>query len=145
MRFRERFDVRLNPQQERAAQVVDGSTLLLAVPGSGKTTTMVARLGYLTVERRVDPRSVIALTYGRDAADEMRTRFARQFREQELANAITFSTINAFCLRIYHEWCEKSPARRAKQRELIQENDARKLLRGLYREATGKFVPRPCS
>lgn len=138
-RFRERYGIRLDDQQERAAQAESGLTLLLAVPGSGKTTTMVARLGYLIVDRRVDPKSVIALTYCKDAADEMRTRFARQFRDRSLAEAITFSTINAFCRKIYREWCDKNSARRPK-REEIKEGDAKKLLKKLYREATGEFV-----
>ena len=37
----------LNKQQEKAMRTVKGPTLLLAVPGSGKTTTMIARIGYM--------------------------------------------------------------------------------------------------
>lgn len=45
--FQETFHIRLNRQQAQAVRAVDGATLLLAVPGSGKTTVLVARLGYL--------------------------------------------------------------------------------------------------
>jgi hypothetical protein len=47
LRFKDCYGIELSRQQERAAQVVDGATLLVAVPGSGKTTVLVARLGYL--------------------------------------------------------------------------------------------------
>ena len=38
----------LNPQQRAAVEAVDGAVLLLAVPGSGKTTVLITRLGYMT-------------------------------------------------------------------------------------------------
>ena len=47
--FRRRFDVNLNQQQEDAVKAIDGANLILAVPGSGKTTVLVTRLGYMTV------------------------------------------------------------------------------------------------
>ena len=44
--FAAKYLTHLNPQQKKAVQTVDGATLLLAVPGSGKTTVLVTRLGY---------------------------------------------------------------------------------------------------
>ena len=41
--FKTLYRVRLNPQQEAAVRQVDGPVLLLAVPGSGKTTVLVDR------------------------------------------------------------------------------------------------------
>ena len=43
--FTEKYNIQLNEQQLRAVQAVDGQVLLLAVPGSGKTTVLVSRLG----------------------------------------------------------------------------------------------------
>ena len=45
--FCAKYHVRLNDQQSTAVQRVNGATLLLAVPGSGKTTVIVARTGYM--------------------------------------------------------------------------------------------------
>ena len=45
--FEQRFPIQLNTQQKEAVQSVDGPVLLLAVPGSGKTTVLVTRLGYM--------------------------------------------------------------------------------------------------
>ena len=45
--FMTRYGLTLDEQQQAALQAVDGPVLLLAVPGSGKTTTLVARLGYM--------------------------------------------------------------------------------------------------
>ena len=43
--FERQFPVQLNEQQKQAVKSVDGPILLLAVPGSGKTTVLVTRLG----------------------------------------------------------------------------------------------------
>ena len=45
--FKARYALTSDPQQEAAILRAEGPTLLLAVPGSGKTTTLVTRLGYL--------------------------------------------------------------------------------------------------
>lgn len=45
--FRDRFHIRLTAQQTEAVRAVEGPVLLLAVPGSGKTTVLVTRLGYM--------------------------------------------------------------------------------------------------
>ena len=47
--FAEKYKLRLNDQQMAAVEATEGVTLLLAVPGSGKTTTLVSRLGYMVL------------------------------------------------------------------------------------------------
>lgn len=51
--WKQQFSIKLNEQQERAVRTAEGSVLLLAVPGSGKTTVLVARLGYLIFCRKI--------------------------------------------------------------------------------------------
>ena len=53
--FDRKYTVRLNPQQAETVHAVDGPILLLAVPGSGKTTVLVTRLG-----KRAAPASPLA-------------------------------------------------------------------------------------
>ena len=47
--FLHTYHLTLNPQQQRAVQALDGPVLLLAVPGSGKTTVLVSRIGYMVL------------------------------------------------------------------------------------------------
>ena len=51
--FCKKYDIHLNSQQAQAVQAIDENVLLLAVPGSGKTTVLVARLGYMILEKQL--------------------------------------------------------------------------------------------
>lgn len=53
--FLSAYGIELSPQQQRAAATVYGPTLLTAVPGSGKTTTLTARLGYMIRRCGINP------------------------------------------------------------------------------------------
>lgn len=69
----------LNPQQEAAVQAAEGPVLLLAVPGSGKTTVLLHRLGYLIFCRGVAPERILTVTYTVAATRDMAERFTRTF------------------------------------------------------------------
>ena len=89
----------LNPQQRAAVEAVNGPVLLLAVPGSGKTTVLITRLGYMTRVCGIAPESILTMTYTTAATYEMRSRFAAKFGA-ELAARMEFRTINGVAARI---------------------------------------------
>lgn len=96
--FCQKFNIcGLNEQQEAAVRRVNGATLLLAVPGSGKTTVIVARTGYLMYVAGVKPENILTITYTRAAAKEMKERFIKKFATERMP---AFSTINSFCLSV---------------------------------------------
>ena len=89
----------LNPQQSEAVKTVNGPVLLLAVPGSGKTTVLVLRLGYMITNCGIEPENILTVTYTVAATRDMARRFAGFFGE-ELASRLEFRTINGICARI---------------------------------------------
>ena len=97
--FKSQFHISLNPQQEDAVQATSGNVLLLAVPGSGKTTVLVTRLGYMILGLGIPPQAILTMTYTVAATKDMRKRFALLFGE-ELAAQLTFRTINSVSMRI---------------------------------------------
>ena len=97
--WKERYSLSLDGQQEQAVQAVDGPVLLLAVPGSGKTTVLVSRVGYLCLARGIPPEQILTMTYTVAAARDMRTRFTALFGEQA-AQRLEFRTINGVCSQI---------------------------------------------
>lgn len=102
--FQAQYNISLNEQQSTAVQSVEGATLLLAVPGSGKTTTLITRLGYMILGCGIKPESILTMTYTVAATKDMRSRFASLFGT-ELAERIQFRTINGVCALIlkYYE------------------------------------------
>src|SRR5918994_6573808 len=67
----------LDPEQRAAAILPDGPAQIIAPAGSGKTTTMVARLAVL-LARGVAPDRICVVTFNRDAAVDLRARVERR-------------------------------------------------------------------
>ena len=83
----------LNPQQLAAVTHTD-SCLVIAGPGTGKTHTLVARLDYLLTEKQVPPHQILALTFTKKAAREMKNRLS----SVALAKEEPFiDTLHAWC------------------------------------------------
>ena len=134
--FKKKYDIRLNKQQERALLAVEGSNLLLAVPGSGKTTVLVERLGHMVINKSIQPQSILAITYNTAAAEEMESRFSSQFGEK-YGKKIDFRTINSLALKIYRDYCRKI---NRPMRELIQDDDRRRLLSEVFKQHNGEYA-----
>ena len=131
--FCKKYAISLNKQQERAVQAVEGSVLLLAVPGSGKTTVLVTRLGHMIINRGKDPRNMLAITFNKNAAIEMRNRFNKVFGE-EIGRPIRFFTINALCNKIYNRYCEENGV---SPKELLSNN--KEIVRKIMQQIAGKI------
>lgn len=112
--FSEKYNITLNPQQKEAALATKGPVLLLAVPGSGKTTTLVTRAGYMMFCEDIPSDKMLMLTYTVAAANDMKARFIKMFGEDN--GVPEFRTINGVCARILNEYCYKQ---RTKELELI--------------------------
>ena len=86
-----------NSAQNRAISHDKGPMMLLAGPGSGKTTTITKRVVNLIQEKKVTPSSILVLTFTKAAAREMKERFLRLCKEKNV-NApyeqVTFGTFH---------------------------------------------------
>lgn len=105
--FERKFPQKLNKQQKEAVQSVEGPVLLLAVPGSGKTTVLVTRLGYMIYAKGIAPEKILTVTYTVAATEDMAARFASLFGA-DMADRLTFKTINGICAGIIHTYGRKT-------------------------------------
>ena len=94
--------IMLNPQQEQAVLTIDGATLLLAVPGSGKTTVIITRLGNMIFNHQIPPERILNITFSRASARDMKLRFTKIFGSS-LGERVEFNTMHAFCNNVIIE------------------------------------------
>ncbi len=82
----------LNPEQLAAVQAPFGYNLVIASAGTGKTSTIVARIEYL-IEKGVKPQDILLLTFTNKAAQEMVGRLERKFGKLSI-EAGTFHAVS---------------------------------------------------
>ena len=71
----------LDSYQVKAINIKDKNTLVVAAPGSGKTTVIINRVNYLIEERKVKIGNIIVITFTRAAAENMKTRYKNNFNK----------------------------------------------------------------
>lgn len=86
----------LDEDQRRAAQT-QAPALIVAGPGSGKTSALLARIGYLRDTLGVAPERILALTFSRKAAEELQNRATAAQASEAVGVGPHVSTIHAFC------------------------------------------------
>lgn len=83
----------LNSAQVRAIAHKSGPCLVLAGPGSGKTTVITRRVQYLIEKYKVNPEEILVITFSKAAAREMKERFQRL--SEGRYGEVTFGTFHA--------------------------------------------------
>ncbi|MBI4460320.1 MAG: ATP-dependent helicase [Acidobacteria bacterium] len=92
----------LNQHQRQAVEHLDGPLLIVAGAGTGKTRVIVERVGHLLANvPGLRPQNILALTFSRKAAEEMRERAVSQFGER--VRDCRFSTFHAFCYELLEQ------------------------------------------
>ncbi|MBS4206065.1 UvrD-helicase domain-containing protein [Lederbergia citrea] len=97
----EQQGIKLNRSQIDAVREVSGPLLILAGAGTGKTSVLVCRTGYLLRVEQVAPQNILLMTFTKKAADEMKERIASlQDVEKRQAIQVEVRTFHSFFLQI---------------------------------------------
>lgn len=98
--------ITLTPSQLQGLSPDPRPTLLLAVPGSGKTTVLVARAAALS-SAGIPAEKVLNLTFSRSSASDMSRRFSELFGEL-FPKPPRFSTVHSFCFTLLREFSRQT-------------------------------------
>jgi DNA helicase-2/ATP-dependent DNA helicase PcrA len=93
---------RLNPEQIKASKPDMGMNLVLAGAGTGKTSTMIAKIKNVIQGSVINPENIVILTFSRKAAEEIKERLSK---ESSIAVKPGFAgTFHAFSLKMLLQW-----------------------------------------
>jgi superfamily I DNA/RNA helicase len=96
----------VNPEQSRVVAHGEGPLLIVAGPGTGKTSTLVERIVHLVRSGAASARTITAITFTRKAAGELKERLAARMRAE--SDAVTASTFHAFGLDLLRARSEEA-------------------------------------
>lgn len=97
---------KLDEFQKNAVESLDSQLLIIAGPGSGKTTVLTRRISHMITEKNIKPENCLAITFTKRAAQEMRERLYKLLNtKSELINIHTFHSL---CFSILKENYEKA-------------------------------------
>jgi DNA helicase II / ATP-dependent DNA helicase PcrA len=119
--------------QEKAVVSTEGPLLILAGAGSGKTRVLTARTAFMIEEKKIDPGSIMLVTFTAKAAAEMKKRIAQYpGMTPTKVNQLIAGTFHSIFYRIlcFHErekWSSDKLMKKEWQREQILKEAGRKL------------------
>ncbi|MCT4595814.1 MAG: ATP-dependent helicase [Anaeromicrobium sp.] len=97
------LDINLSETQKKIVKHKNGPALVLAVPGAGKTTTLICRTAYLLLKHKIKAENILSITFSRASAKDMKARFYSIFKDK-FSDKIYFATIHQLCLKIINRY-----------------------------------------
>lgn len=121
----------LNTAQQAAAEAGDGPQLILAGAGSGKTRTIVHRIGHLIAARGVAPHRILAVTFTNKAAAELKSRLSQLIGDD--GGGVVSGTFHSISLRMLRRYADALGFPRSFQ--VIDADDQKALVKRLLKQA----------
>ncbi len=113
-------ELKVNPIQKEAIEFASGAMQVLAGPGSGKTFVITQRIRYLIENYKIEPESILVITFTKAAAMEMQQRFYKLM--QPARPPVNFGTFHAIFYHILRQ------SGKYRNYTLIKETEKRRLL-----------------
>ena len=123
----------LNEQQQAAVTAPAGPVLVLAGPGSGKTRVLTHRIAHLIYEEKVNPWSIVAVTFTNRAAAEMKTRINALIGKQA-SRGLRLGTFHSLCARMLRAEAEEHLSHHSQNYLIYDTDDQLKVVRRTIEE-----------
>jgi len=88
----------LTPSQREAIERTEGAVLVVAGPGSGKTTVLTQRV-YALIQK-TKPERILVITFARKAAEEMKVRLEKQLGGKKNIKNLHIGTFHSICYEL---------------------------------------------
>ena len=123
----------LNEKQKSAVIYCDSPQLILSGAGSGKTRVLTYKICYLIKEKKINPENILALTFTKDAANEMKGRISNLIGKENSRN-IKIGAFHSIFLRILRRNIYSLKTKKYKYDsnfKIINENKTKKIIKNL--------------
>lgn len=131
--------------QKKAINIRNTNVVVSASAGSGKTAVLVERLCQLVLKDHISIDSILAMTFTKDAAAEMKARLLSKLKEQPkndyilqqmaLLETASISTIDSFCLSIVQNYYYKIPISYTMSKQTASTAQTRLAFENAYKHA----------
>lgn len=105
--FKEEYG-KLNKPQKKAVDTIEGPVMVIAGPGTGKTTILTLRIANILRQTDADPTSILALTFTESGVHSMRRKLARIIGPD--AYKVKIATFHGFCEDVIQTYPEEFPS-----------------------------------
>lgn len=140
-KMKETANVVLNEVQMQSC-LHHGTQLLLAAPGTGKTTTTITKIGYMIDVLKINPSQILAVTFSKAAAIDMQSRFKKFFPEHP-EGIVHFSTIHSLSYEIFRKYMYKKNLKyqliEGEKKDPKQDQGKMKVISQIYRGIIGEY------
>lgn len=106
-KFKELYK-RLNAEQKKAVDFIEGPVMIIAGPGTGKTRTLTLRIANILRKTDIEPENILALTFTESAAFSMRSSLSEIIGSP--AYSVSIKTFHSFCNDIIKNYPEYFPS-----------------------------------
>lgn len=134
-----RCGIKFTDKQKAAVLHKDGPALVLAVPGAGKTTVLLARTANLIINYGINPANILSITFSRASANDMKNRYNGIFSSITSIGG-NFSTIHSFCYELIRKYSQLHN----KKFTVIEHNNSTvtkvSLLKKCYQKYNGELI-----
>lgn len=113
--------VNMNEQQKKAVLSGEGPVLVLAGPGSGKTTVLTHRIQNLISKHHVNPYHILTITFTKDAALEMKRRTIALEKQAEKVVFGTFHSVFFQILKTSYQYSQYTILTEGEKKEILKE------------------------
>lgn len=100
---------KLNPEQKKAVDTIDGPVMVIAGPGTGKTQVLTLRIANILKNQDINPQNILALTFTESATTTMRKRLIDLIGTA--GYSVRIQTFHGFCQEIISTYPEYFPFR----------------------------------
>jgi len=122
----------LNSQQKEAVMDCRFPQLILSGAGSGKTTVLISKIIYLMKIQNISPENILALTFTRKAADEMKLRIAKYIGER-MTKKLEMGTFHSIFSKILRKNISSFSSIYNSDYKIIDENEVNKIIKNIVK------------